>query len=143
MGGRQVASLLAAISEDIQRHIKRDRTEWQSADGLRAETLTGATIDEKPSGAGALVAVSPRLVHRSHCQCRQDDVEPRPLAGRTLDLDSPAMVLDDAVHDGEAEPGALADLSRGEKRLEHPSLRRRVHPAPRVRNGEAQMSAIK
>src|SRR5262245_6591583 len=48
---------------------------------------------------------------------RQGDLESRSFAKIAFDVDVPAVVADDAVADGEAEPRSLADLFRGEERV--------------------------
>ena len=45
------------------------------------------------------------------------NVLPSPLLA--LDLESAAVLLDDAVGDAEPQPGSLADLLGGEERLEN------------------------
>ena len=58
--------------------------------------------------------------------------EGRPLARPARDVDAAAVLLDDAVDDREAEPGAPAKLLGGEEGLEDLLERLLVHPDPRV-----------
>ena len=48
----------------------------------------------------------------------QDDAERGPPADLALHLDAATVRRDDRVADCKAEPGALADLARGEERVE-------------------------
>src|SRR5687767_1686654 len=63
---------------------------------------------------------------------RQEDTEGRPPALFALDLDRAPALADDAVRGREPEPGALADLLRGEERLEDAQPRLLVHPGAGV-----------
>src|SRR5919109_626415 len=47
------------------------------------------------------------------------DNEAGELAGLALDLDFAAVILDDAVGDGQSQSGALANVFGGKKRIEH------------------------
>src|SRR5205085_11485639 len=78
-------------------------------------------------GAGAeqtvdgdrLAGLAARRRRRLAVEMAQEvDREHGALAGRTVDEDEAAGLLDDAVDGGEAEPGAGADLLGREERLE-------------------------
>jgi hypothetical protein len=50
--------------------------------------------------------------------------------------DRPAVLLDDAIDDGEAEASPLPHLLRREERLEDPRQHRRIHPRAGAGDGE-------
>jgi hypothetical protein len=70
-------------------------------------------------------------------ECRQEDVEARSLFDAAFDRDAAAMLDDDAVHQGEAKAGALADRLGGKERLEDAGQRLRIDAAAGIADGEA------
>src|SRR5919112_1793772 len=60
----------------------------------------------------------------------------RPCAGAALDTNLTAMVPDNAVDDAEAEPGALADVPRGEERIEDAPEVLLGDPVAGIRDGQ-------
>ena len=68
----------------------------------------------------------------------QRDVDARAAAGRALDADGAAALLDDAVDDREAEAGAAADLLGRVERLEHARAHLFAHAGAGVDDAEAR-----
>src|SRR5262249_10109707 len=64
---------------------------------------------------------------------REIDLERRSAPRLTVHENEPAALLDDAVHRGQPQPGALAGLLGGEERLEQVGLDLLRHTATRVR----------
>ncbi len=71
------------------------------------------------------------------------DLERRPDAGLAVHADAAARLLDDAEHGRQPEAGSLAELLRGEERLEDACARRLVHAAARVADREEHVRAAK
>src|SRR5439155_23260751 len=67
---------------------------------------------------------------------REVDGEARPLVRGAVDGDVALALLDDAVHGGEAQAGALARSLGGEERLEEPLHGHLVHAHPGVDNAQ-------
>ncbi len=67
---------------------------------------------------------------------RQVDLEARALSHFAVQPDVSAALLHRAVHRSEAQPGSLADGLGREERLEDPGLGLRVHPRPRIGDGQ-------
>ena len=70
----------------------------------------------EPARADALV--QPRELARARAGAPQPDRRGRALARFAGELEAPAALLDHALHHRQAQPGALAQLLGGEKRLE-------------------------
>src|SRR5205807_2188156 len=87
----------------------------------------------RPAGTGRSDGRWLRLA--SHRQ-RQINKERGALARLAHHADKASALLDDAVHDGEAEAGPFALLLRREKRLEQPRACLFVDAGPRI--GDAQ-----
>ena len=71
-----------------------------------------------------------------HRRQRQIDPEGAPLTGFAGDGDEAVVLFDDAVDDGETQPGPLAHLFGGKERFEDTLLRGLVHARPGVRDGQ-------
>src|SRR4029453_7355565 len=69
------------------------------------------------------------------------DHDCRATARLTGDVDVAAALLDNAVHDCQSEPAALAKLFRREKRLEHSRLHLGCHAFPGVAHGQTHVAA--
>src|SRR6185369_375671 len=82
-----------------------------------------------------------RLDRDRFCDARQIDVERRALTGCAGDFDRAAVAGHDAVDDGKAEPGALADLLRRKKWLEDAADCRHIHAVAGIADGKLGIGA--
>src|SRR6266545_608931 len=84
---------------------------WSSTTRTLAGCGDGRS-DSSPAAPGAASVMAPSslrlapLFNRGRSLERQPDDEGRPHAGRAPHLERPPVVVDDALHHGEAEPGA-------------------------------------
>src|SRR6185312_7908900 len=70
---------------------------------------------------------------------RNEDAETGAMTRPAGGYDDAAMRRDDAMHGGETEAGALADLLGGEERLEHALHGARIHAATGVTHLDAEI----
>ena len=83
-----------------------------------------------------------RPLHLAHRGFRHVvDLERRALPYLARQFDPALVLLHDPIHRGQPQARSLANFLRREKRLEHSRLRRRIHPAARVRHRQTEEAA--
>ena len=96
--------------------------------------------DFGPLGASAKPPAGCATVSTRLGDCRQEDLESRPLARFGLATNDAAALLDNSQNRGKAQASSFADPFRGEERLEDVRPHFRVHSDPGVAHGHHRVT---
>ena len=106
---------------------------------LRPLVPRGAHSAESPAGRATCRATTPAWSPQP--PRREIHIESTAGAGLAPDANSAVVPRYDGMHDGEPEAGGLGGRLRGEKRVEHPTPRRFVHPGAAVGDTDRRVAA--